>query len=142
MLTALAVTVATGCLVMMPDLCLKDGVRITGGHFEPEIVRILDAARETAPMMERGTIWITSANDSRHHDDSLHYKDRAFDIRIFNIIGDVHREAKDWAVRLQEALGPDYDVIYESNHIHVEFDPFVEPEEEPESDVRVDYGTG
>lgn len=142
MLSELAATVAMGCLVYMPNLCLKDGVRINGGHFEPEIVRILDAARDTAPMMERGTVWITSANDARHNDDSLHYKDKAFDIRIFNIIGDVHREAKLWAERMQEVLGSDYDVIYEKTHIHVEFQPDVAHEEEPEEHDGFDYDTG
>lgn len=141
MLSELAATVAMGCLVYMPNLCLKDGVRINGAHFNPEIVRILDAARETAPMMERGTIWITSANDARHSDDSLHYKNRAFDIRIFNIIGDVQYEAKLWAERMQEVLGPEYDVLYENNHIHVEYDPDV-IKEEPEEDDGFDYHTG
>jgi len=141
MLSELAATVAMGCLVVMPNLCLKDGVRINGAHFNPEIVRILDAARDTAPKMERGTVWVTSANDSRHHDDSLHYKNRAFDIRIYNIVGDVHHEAKLWAKRIQIELGLDYDVVYEIDHIHVEYDPYVTPEE-PEDDRRVDYSTG
>lgn len=136
MLSEIAATIAVGCLVYMPNLCLKDGVRINGAHFNPEMVRIIDAARETAPMMERGTVWVTSANDSRHKDTSLHYENQAFDIRIYNIIGDVHREARDWAVRLQEALGPDYDVLYETTHIHVEYDPDV-----PEEDDGTDYHT-
>ena len=123
MLSEIAVIVALGILVAMPNLYLKDGVRIFGAHFNPEIVKILDAARETSPMMERGAVWVTSANDSRHLDDSLHYTNQAFDIRIYNIIGDVHCEAKLWAERLQQELGPDYDVIYEKDHIHVEFQP-------------------
>ena len=142
MLSEIAATMAMGCLVVMPSLCLKDGVRINGEHFAPEMVRILDVARETAPMMERGTVWITSANDSRHMNESLHYKNRAFDIRVMNIIGDVKREAKLWAERMQLALGDNYVVLFEVDHIHVQYAPFVEPEEEPESDVRVDYGTG
>ncbi len=142
MITEFVAGVVLGCLVYAPNLCLKDGVRITGEHFYPEMVRILDVARETAPMLERGTVWITSANDSRHMNKSLHYKNRAFDIRVMNIIGDVKREAKLWAERMQLALGDNYVVLFEVDHIHVEFDPFVEPEEEPESDVRVDYGTG
>ena len=139
MLSEIAATVAMSCLVYMPNLCLKDGVRITGDHFNPEIVRIVDAARETAPMMERGVVWVTSANDGRHSDKSLHYKNQAFDIRIFNIIGDVHREAKEWAERMQAALGPDYDVVYEKDHIHVEYDPDVPEEDEDfEDELRID----
>ncbi len=128
MLSEIAATMAIGVLVAMPNLCLKDGVRINGAHFNPEIVKILDVARDTAPKMERGTVWVTSANDSRHYDDSLHYKNQAFDIRIYNIIGDVQHEAKLWAKRIQVVLGLDYDVLYEKNHIHVEYDPYVTEE--------------
>ena len=116
-------SVALGCLVYMPNLCLKDGVHINGAHFNPEMVRIVDVARETAPMLEKGTVWITSATDSEHMEGSLHYVNRAYDIRIRNIIGNVKLEARLWAERMQVALGDDYDVLLESDHIHVEYDP-------------------
>ena len=141
MLTELAVIAAVGCTVMLPNLYLKDGVRINGAHFDSEIVRILNVARETAPKMERDAVWITSANDRRHMDESLHYENRAFDIRIFNIIGNVHYEAIKWAERIQNELGPNYDVVYEKDHIHVELDPDV-IEEEPEDEYGLDYCTG
>ena len=114
-----------GCLVYMPNLCLKDGVQINGSHFDPVMVRIIDVARETAPMLERGTVWITSANDSKHMEGSLHYTNQAFDIRIKNIIGGMEfpLAARAWAERMQVALGDDYDVLLESDHIHVEYDP-------------------
>lgn len=108
---------------MNTRLFIKNGVRINGAHFYPEMVKILDVARETAPYMSDTAVWITSANDSKHMDTSLHYKNRAFDIRIFNITGDVHLEAALWASRMREALGNDYDVIKEKDHIHVEYDP-------------------
>jgi hypothetical protein len=121
----LAATVAMGCLVYMPSLCLKEGVNINGAHFEPAIVRIIEVARATAPMMEKGTIWITSANDSKHGEGSLHFVDRALDIRIKNIIGVIEFPfaARGWAERMQIALGDDYDVLLEKDHIHVEYDP-------------------
>lgn len=106
-----------------PNLCLKNGVIINGAHFYPEIVKIVEAARETAPSLEKETVWITSANDSLHMDRSLHYKNRAFDIRIYNIVNDVDSEAVSWAERMQKALGNNYDVVKEKDHIHVEFDP-------------------
>jgi hypothetical protein len=104
---------------------LKEGVDINGAHFEPEIVRIIEVARETAPMMEKGTVWITSANDSEHSEGSLHFNDRAFDIRIKNIVGVIEfpQAARVWAERMQIALGDDYDVLLEKDHIHVEYDP-------------------
>jgi hypothetical protein len=118
-------SVALGCLVYMPNLCLKDGVHINGDHFDQVMVRIIDVARETAPMMEKGTVWITSANDSTHMDGSLHFNNRAFDIRIKNIIGGAEftGAARIWAEKMQVALGDDYDVLLEHDHIHVEYDP-------------------
>jgi hypothetical protein len=123
--TELVATVAMGCLVYMPGLCLKDGVLINGAHFDPVMVRIINVARETAPMMEKGTVWITSANDSEHVDGSLHFNNRAFDIRIKNIIAGMEfpLAARGWAERIQVALGDDYDVLLEKDHIHVEYDP-------------------
>jgi len=117
----------------MPNLCLKDGVHINGAHFDPVMVRIIDVARATAPMLEKGTVWITSANDSEHMSGSLHYKNRAFDIRTKNIIGNEKLEARLWAERMQVELGDDYDVLLEKDHIHVEYDP-----EEPPAHVIPD----
>ena len=64
------------------------------------------------------TMTITSANDGDHKTRSLHYEGRAFDVRTRNVT-DV------FALRdeIQELLGPDYDVILEVDHIHVEHDP-------------------
>jgi hypothetical protein len=125
MITELIASVTLGCLVYMPNLCLKDGVHINGPHFDPVMIRIINVARETAPMMDKGTIWITSANDGKHSDGSLHFDNRAFDIRIKNILGSTEfpSAAKTWAERIQHALGADYDVVLEDDHIHVEHDP-------------------
>lgn len=107
----------------MPGLCLKAGVEINGSHMTPEMQQIVEVAIETAPMLQRGTVWITSANDSIHHPESLHYLDKAYDIRIWNIIGSISIESRAWAERMQVALGDDYDVLLERDHIHVEWDP-------------------
>ncbi len=125
MVTELVAGIALGCLVYTPNLCLKDGVHITGQHFDPVMVRIIDVARETAPMLEKGTVWITSANDSEHMEGSLHFNNRAFDIRIKNIIGggEFPLAARGWAERMQVALGDNYTVLLEHDHIHVEFQP-------------------
>ena len=74
MITELVAGVALGCLVYLPNLCLKDGVHITGAHFDTVMVRIIDVARSTAPPLEKGTVWITSANDSTHGKDSKHFE--------------------------------------------------------------------
>ncbi len=70
---------------------------------------------------------ITSGNDSRHMDGSLHYQDRALDFRGNNIT-----DAQGVALRdaVRDILGPDYDVLFETfagnpanDHLHVEYDP-------------------
>lgn len=122
MLTGPACTVLI-LYALMPNICLKDSVHVNGAHFDPVMVRIIEVARDTAPMLESGTVWITSANDGNHSEGSLHYENRAFDIRIKNIIGHVRNEAQLWAERMQNALGNRYDVLLERNHIHIEYDP-------------------
>ena len=106
-------------------LYIKDGVKINGAHFYEYMVRIINVARASAPETTDGAIWITSANDSRHMTGSLHYENRAFDIRIHNIVGG-HPVARAWVARMALALGDDYDVILESDHVHVEYQPLEE----------------
>lgn len=69
---------------------------------------------------------ITSANDGVHSKNSLHYKDRALDIRTFHL----NEEQKKVVLELLKSrLGGDYDVIFETNpeHIHIEYDPKQKP---------------
>lgn len=106
---------------------LVSNVKINGAHFEPDIVQMLYCARDTAPKFTDGTLWITSGNDGKHMADSKHYDNAAWDLRIKNIKGDVAKEAAAWGVRLRVALNQykarAYDVVVESDHIHVEKDP-------------------
>ncbi len=125
MITEFAVGVILSCYIFMPSVCLKDNVIINGAHFDPVMVRIINVARETAPPLEGGTVWITSANDSEHMEESLHYENLAFDIRIRNIVGIIEfpLAARAWAEQMRIALGDDYEVILEDTHLHVEYDP-------------------
>lgn len=63
---------------------------------------------------------ITSASDGVHGPNSLHYKGKALDLRTNNIprhaLPALHAD-------LKAALGPQFDVVLESDHIHVEWDP-------------------
>lgn len=85
------------------------------------------AARLTAPSLQDNTLVITSANDAKHMKNSLHYKDKAFDFRIWNIqaqnSSERHALARFWVARINYELGEDYDVVLEKNHIHAEYDP-------------------
>jgi hypothetical protein len=107
----------------LPALYLKTGVHLNGAHMYPEMVKIVAVLRETAPATTDDAVWITSANDSKHMAGSLHFQNRAFDVRIWNIDGNVKEKAAEWLLQIREALGTDYDVLLEGDHLHVEFDP-------------------
>ena len=68
---------------------------------------------------------ITSANDSTHGKNSLHYSDLALDLRSKNLTS----VQKDTVLKhLKEYLGRDYDILLESRngeneHFHLEYDP-------------------
>ena len=59
-------------------------------------------------------IFITSLRDGNHGEGSLHYDGLAFDIRFSDNIS---------FGEIKAALGPNWDVVYESDHIHCEYDP-------------------
>ena len=67
---------------------------------------------------------ITSASDGKHGPNSLHYKGQALDLRTRHINGQGLQLVVD---KLKEALGSQFDVVLESDHIHVEFDPKDKP---------------
>jgi hypothetical protein len=60
---------------------------------------------------------ITSTFEGTHGEGSLHYCNDAIDIRAPDGHGVTANR------RLKEALGKDYDVVLERDHIHVEYDP-------------------
>ena len=63
-------------------------------------------------------VTVTSGNDGKHMENSLHYKNAAIDIRTFDM-----RTPSYTARMLKENLGSNFDVVYEINHIHIEYDP-------------------
>jgi hypothetical protein len=63
---------------------------------------------------------LTSGNDGKHKDTSLHYKGYAVDIRRSDIEReDIHSIHED----MVEALGKEFDVVLESTHWHIEYQP-------------------
>ena len=62
---------------------------------------------------------ITSGSDSKHGPNSLHYVGKALDLRTNNLPPQAVQSIVD---RLKEALGSQFDVVLESDHIHIEFD--------------------
>jgi hypothetical protein len=120
----------------LPELEFKYGIKINGRHFDPEIRRILDVVRLTAPPMLAQEIYVTSANDGGHKEGSKHFTDEAFDIRIRNVkdfkwgvTGDfIYNDIVNaWVRQIALELGSDYDVVYGDknhlSHIHIEYDP-------------------
>lgn len=64
---------------------------------------------------------ITSVSDGKHSRTSLHYTGQAVDLRIReipeSIVSKIHAEIK------KALANGDYDVLLESNHIHIEYQP-------------------
>lgn len=103
-------------------ITIKEGVRFR--KLIPEIYGILpviDMVFETHGV----EAVITSANDSTHMQGSLHYIDRALDLRSNHLQPGEEPQVVD---ELKTSLGLDYDIILEdrdtmNEHIHLEYDP-------------------
>lgn len=64
------------------------------------------------------SLTITSARDGEHMKGSLHYCGAAVDFRIWGL-----PDPKAAADELKRQLDKEFDVVLESTHLHVEFDP-------------------
>lgn len=96
---------------------LKVGVKIEG--LKMEIIMILPIVNDIIRWTGEEMV-ITSGLEGLHMQGSLHYVGRAIDIRLpFK-----ENNKNEWVVSvIQVALGKDFDVILENDHIHIEFDP-------------------
>jgi len=102
----------------MVTISLKDGVSIHG--LTPEMAFSIAPIYNVCQYFGIDLV-ITSCNDGQHMEGSFHPKGDAFDIRT----RDLPNEAKkvEMRVSLAAALGPDFDVVLESDHMHIERDP-------------------
>ena len=67
---------------------------------------------------------ITSGTDGHaHKPESLHNAGMAIDLRIHNLPHPIMVNADEAVEKMKKALGYEYDIILESTHIHLEFDP-------------------
>jgi len=103
---------------------LKDS-SVSIKNLDPSIITILPEIQSVFDFFGAHTV-ITSGNEqSAHHmSGSLHYEGKALDLRD-RTIHPAHRKLA--AEMLRFKLGPDYDIVLESDHIHLEFDPKVKP---------------
>jgi len=95
-------------------MLIKAGVDIS--RLRPEIRKKLNEIARRAWSIGGEELIITSTYEGLHSEGSLHYANLAVDIRkgpSGNMLCD----------ELQNKLGMDYDVVLESDHIHIEYDP-------------------
>ena len=116
----------------MNRLGIKKGAIVGARHFDPMMVRLIQVTLEMSPELDDDTVWITCGADS--HEIGLHANFRAWDIRTRNITApdlNTRRQiAAEWARKVRERVGEDFDVLLETfatdpnlDHIHEEFDP-------------------
>lgn len=99
------------------SLSIKSGVRVFG--LRPEIILAIVVAE--GAYREAGVdLTITSGIDGKHMLGSFHYSGSAVDLRTNGL-----PEEKKEPLRktIAERLGQDYDVLFEGDHIHCEFQP-------------------
>ena len=99
-------------------LYLKQGVSLA--NLQPQMVLGLIAIHAIWEKFTCVSLVITSGSDGAHKSNSLHYVGRAVDLRTH----DLHpQELPSLVSRIKNALGDQFDVVLEDDHIHVEFDP-------------------
>lgn len=92
---------------------LKTGVKLSG--LQPQIVLAIIVAEG---IWGGEPLTITSVSDGLHSHTSLHYSGNGVDFRTRDIEDPAGKTA-----RLKAALGVDFDVILESDHVHLEYQP-------------------
>lgn len=108
----------------------KDGVilrvhKIAGGRaveLEPsdQVVIAMKEADFLSNKLTRQEAVVTSVLDGVHSKNSLHYSGNAFDLRVWIYTPE---QIAQLAGELKKSLGKNYDVVFEGDHIHVEYDP-------------------
>ncbi len=96
---------------------LKHSVSLTG--IRPEIIIAIMAAMTVFNALKEELI-LTSIRDGKHSQGSRHYIGLAIDIRIRHLSDEIAKLARD---NIKKALTNDFDIILESDHIHIEYDP-------------------
>ena len=95
-------------------MLIKAGVDIS--RLRPEIRKKLNEIARRVWSIEQEELVITCTDGGNHCEGSLHYAHLAVDIRR-------HKKGQHVTSDLVGKLGDDYDVVLESTHIHIEYDP-------------------
>ena len=100
----------------MTILKFKPGVRLFG--LQPEMLWAVDRCVDVWP--DDFDVTVTSARGDKHSRQSRHNTGHAVDLRTRDLNDE---QIRSLVLRLKQVLGKQFDVIYEGNHIHIEFDP-------------------
>jgi len=102
------------------EVGIKDGADIRG--VRPEIVLAYTIVMYLYAKYDDGDIQcvITEGTGGKHGTASLHYLGLAIDLRIWGLSDS---EKRSLLADITKALGRQFDVILESDHIHIEFQP-------------------
>lgn len=93
-------------------IAVKEGV-------QPHLIRLVVAVANAGDTLGYD-LTITAGIDGEHAPKSLHYALRAIDVRTRNL---TQVQVDKLMIELKVKLGPDYDVVLEDDHLHLEFDP-------------------
>lgn len=96
---------------------LKNGVKPRS--LQPQVVLAILVADSIYRELGKECV-VTSLNDGSHSYNSLHWSGNAVDFRIRHLDSGQPQLVRD---RLASAVGVDYDVVLESDHIHLEYQP-------------------
>jgi hypothetical protein len=96
------------------EMKIKKGVQLHPGVAIPLALMIVE------PILAKHgqELVITSMMDGEHRDMSLHYSGLAVDLRTWDL-----RNPRSCVDKMGRALGDNYDVVLEKDHIHLEYDP-------------------
>lgn len=106
-------------------------------RLSPQIILGLVILNECVQECTSAELTLTSGGDGVHScDESKHYPDpetglvhaadtriKDFDGNILDISGKDMSLAKEVVKKAKDKLGPQFDVVLEGNHIHIEYDP-------------------
>lgn len=106
----------------MIPLRFENGVCLS--DLKPQTIIAIISAWSIFATLGANDFVITSVNDGEHSPKSLHRFGYAFDCRIW-VLTEAKRVMA--AQRIAKALGDDFDVVLESDHLHIEYDPQAKP---------------
>ncbi len=98
-------------------ISIKEGVALAG--MQPETMLAILIAADICVRQQVNFV-ITSVKEGKHGKGSKHYTGHAFDMRTRHM---AFSQRDEIVTDLRVHLGNSYDVVLESDHIHIEFDP-------------------